>query len=65
MGQLFNLQKVEEKIGTENIIGFLNYRDAISESDRNNQSPYDDPVMKEDIANLGKRILEIVQEKKK
>ena len=54
-----------EKIGAENIIGFLNYRDAISESDRNNKSPYDDPVMKEDIANLGKRILEIVQEKKK
>jgi CO dehydrogenase maturation factor len=54
-----------EKIGAENIIGFMNYRDAISESDRNNQSPYDDPVMKADIAVLGKKIQEIVQEKKK
>lgn len=54
-----------EKIGEENIIGFLNYRDAISESDRNNQSPYDDPIMKADIATLGKKIQEIVQAKKK
>ena len=53
-----------EKIGADNIIGFMNYRDAISESDRNNQSPYDDPVMKEDIAVLGKKILAIVEEKR-
>ena len=54
-----------EKIGEENIIGFLNYRDAISETDRNNQSPYDDPEMRADIAALGKRIQEIVKAKKK
>ena len=53
-----------EKIGADNIIGFMNYRDAISESDRNNQSPYDDPVMKEDIAVLGKKILAIIEEKR-
>jgi len=54
-----------EKIGTENIIGFLKYRDEISESDRNNQSPYDDPKMRADIATLGKKIQEIVQAKSK
>jgi len=56
---------LKEKIGEENIIGFLNYRDAISETDRNNQSPYDDPEMRADIAALGKRIQEIVKNKKK
>jgi CO dehydrogenase maturation factor len=56
---------LNEKIGAENIIGFLNYRDEIIQSDRNNQSPYDDPVMKADIAVLGERIKEIVQEKQK
>jgi CO dehydrogenase maturation factor len=56
---------LKEKIGEENIIGFLNYRDAISETDRNNQSPYDDPEMRADIAALGKRIQEIVKDKKK
>lgn len=56
---------LNEKIGADNIIGFLNYRDEIIQSDRNNKSPYDDPVMKADIAVLGERIQEIVQEKQK
>lgn len=56
---------LNEKIGAENIIGFLNYRDEIIQSDRNNKSPYDDPVMKADIAVLGQRIQEIVQAKQK
>jgi CO dehydrogenase maturation factor len=58
-----DIEFLTEKIGKENIIGFLNYRDEISESDRNNQSPYDDPVMKADIAELGEKIQDIVQEK--
>ncbi len=53
-----------ERIGEENIIGFMNYRDEISASDRNNRSPYDDPQMKEDIAVIGERIEEIVKNQK-
>ena len=55
---------LNEKIGEENMIGFLDYRDEIIQSDRNNKSPYDDPVMKVDIGIIGKKIQEIVEAKK-
>ncbi|MDO4288762.1 MAG: carbon monoxide dehydrogenase accessory protein CooC [Eubacterium sp.] len=55
---------LNERIGEENIIGFMNYRDEISASDRNNRSPYDDPQMKKDIAVIGERIEEIVAQQK-
>lgn len=52
-----------ERIGNENIIGFVDYRDEISASDRNNQSPYDDPGTKAAITELGEKIENIVNNK--
>ncbi|MDD4690714.1 MULTISPECIES: AAA family ATPase [Eubacterium] len=54
-----------QRIGAENIVGFIDYQDSISESDRNEHSPYDVPAIREMTAKLGDAIETIVQEKKK
>lgn len=53
-----------ERIGEDRLIGLMDFRGEISESDRNNRSPYDDPKTREEIAKIGERIESIIQNKK-
>ena len=55
---------LNERIGAENIFGFLDYSDQISGSDRNNKSPYDIPETREKIAALGEKIEATVKSNK-
>lgn len=52
-----------ERIGAENIVGFIDYLDEISDTDRTDRSPYDLPEIRTMAGKLGDTIEEIVRQK--